>query len=60
VRKHAARQRQAGREQHAGPVERMEAQDVLADQVHGRRPARGRQRVSGRRLAVAQQRCARA
>lgn len=57
VREDLARQRQAGGEQHAGPVDGMEAQDVLAHYVHIGRPSARRQ-LSLRRLnSLRQQRC---
>lgn len=54
-----AGQRQAGREEHAGPVEGVEAQNVLAHQVHVCRPAARRQLSLVRRRSLRQQRCSR-
>ncbi len=54
-----AGQRQAGGEEHAGPVEGVEAQNVLAHQVHVRRPAARRQLSLVRQNSLRQQRCSR-
>ena len=54
-----AGQRQAGGEEHAGPVEGVEAQNVLAHQVHVRRPAARCQLSLVRRRSLRQQRCSR-
>ena len=52
---HMLGNRKSGGHQHRRPVDRMETEDVLADHVHGRRPAAIVQPVEVRGTAVVQQ-----